>query len=120
MEYSLLVEDFVRSLLVGKKYNFAIASCGSFGRRELSPYSDIDIMFIAESIEKNKENISELVTKFWDNGIEVSHTLREFSDIKKYFNEDLHTFTNFLKHDLFMVPIKYIIDGMKRYFILYR
>jgi [protein-PII] uridylyltransferase len=97
LEYSLLVEDFVRSLLAGKKYDFAIASCGSFGRRELSPFSDIDIMFIAESIDKNKSDISELVTKFWDNGIEVSHTLREFSDIKKYLHEDLHTFTQFFE-----------------------
>ena len=97
LEYSLLVEDFVRSLLVGKKYDFAIASCGSFGRRELSPYSDIDIMFIAESIDKNKSDISELITRFWDNGIEVSHTLREFSDIKKYLYEDLHTFTQFFE-----------------------
>ena len=97
LEYSLLVEDFVRSLLIGKKYNFAIASCGSFGRRELSPYSDIDIMFIAESIEDNKKEIAELVTKFWDNGIEVSHTLRDFFDIKKYLNEDLHTFTQFFE-----------------------
>lgn len=97
LEYSLLVEDFVRSLLVGRKYNFAIASCGSFGRRELSPYSDIDIMFIAESIDKNKSDISDLITKFWDNGIEVSHTLREFSDIKKYLYEDLHTFTQFFE-----------------------
>ena len=97
LEYSLLVEDFVRSLLVGRKYSFAIASCGSFGRRELSPYSDIDIMFIAESIDKNKSDISDLITKFWDNGIEVSHTLREFSDIKKYLYEDLHTFTQFFE-----------------------
>ncbi len=97
LEYSLLVEDFVRSLLIGKKYNFAIVSYGSFGRRELSPYSDIDLMFIAESIEENKANISQLITQFWDNGIEVSHTLREFSDIKKYLNEDLHTFTQFFE-----------------------
>ena len=79
------MEDFVRSLVEGKKYNFAIASCGSFSRRELSPHSDIDIMFIAESIDDNKKSITELITKFWDNGIEVSHTLREFSGYRKIF-----------------------------------
>ena len=35
MEYSLLVEEFVRTIADNKKYNFALASAGSFSRREL-------------------------------------------------------------------------------------
>lgn len=97
MNYSLLVEEYVRSLVPEKKYNFSLASSGSFSRRELSPFSDIDMIFISDSVEKSYNDISELVTLFWDNGIEVSHTVRDFSDIKKYLNEDLHTFTQFFE-----------------------
>lgn len=96
-EYSLLIEEFIRAVAGNKKYNFALASAGSFSRREFSPYSDIDIIFIAESIEDNAREISELVTKFWDNGLEVSHTVRDFSDIPKYVLSDLHTFTQFFE-----------------------
>lgn len=95
--YSLLVEEFIRTLSAGKKYNFALVSCGSFSRRELSPFSDIDLMFITEKVEGNEEDISELVTKFWDNGIEASHTVRDFSDLVKYLESDLHTFTQFFE-----------------------
>ncbi|GBD88536.1 bifunctional uridylyltransferase/uridylyl-removing enzyme [bacterium BMS3Abin03] len=97
MEYSLLVEEYIRELAGGKRYKFVVASAGSFSRRELSPYSDIDLMFIADSISENEKEISRLVTQFWDSGIEVSHTAREFSDIDKYLLTDLHTFTQFFE-----------------------
>jgi [protein-PII] uridylyltransferase len=95
--YSLLVEELILSLAPKKKYNFALVSSGSFSRRELSPYSDIDLMFISDSVEGNEEDISELVTKLWDHGVEISHTVRDFSDLAKYLENDLHTFTQFFE-----------------------
>ena len=97
LEFSLLVEEFIRSLAGDGKYNFALASAGSFSRRELSPYSDIDLMFITDSVADNEKDIVEFVTRLWDNGIEVSHTVREFPDIKKFIETDLHTFTQFFE-----------------------
>ncbi len=96
-EYSLLVEEFIAKIAGKKKYNFALTSAGSFSRRELAPFSDIDLIFISESVQTDKEDIIQLVTKFWDCGIEASHTVRDFSDIDKYLNEDLHTFTQFFE-----------------------
>jgi [protein-PII] uridylyltransferase len=95
VQYSMLVEEFIRSIASNKRYKFALASAGSFSRRELSPFSDIDIMFITESFEESKEDISDLVKTFWDSGIEAAHTIRDFSDIKKYLTSDLHTLTQF-------------------------
>ncbi|HSD63930.1 MAG TPA: HD domain-containing protein, partial [Ignavibacteriaceae bacterium] len=95
--YSLLVEEFIRSLAADGRYNFALASAGSFSRRELSPFSDIDLMFITDSVADNEKDIIDIVTKLWDNGIEVSHTVREFSDIHKFIKSDLHTFTQFFE-----------------------
>lgn len=97
VEYSLLVEEFIRSLAGTKRYMFVLASAGSFSRRELSPYSDIDLIFIANSVAENESDISNLVKTFWDSGIEVSHTVRDFSDIEKYLLSDLHTFTQFFE-----------------------
>ena len=97
VSYSLLVEEYIRELSGENRHTFVLASAGSFSRRELSPYSDIDLMFITNSIEENKDSIAYLVTKFWDNGLEASHTLREFSDIENYLHTDLHTFTQFFE-----------------------
>ena len=96
-EYSILIEEYIRAVAGKSKYNFAVASAGSFSRREFSPYSDIDVIFIAESVDENAKEIAELVTSFWDNGIEVSHTVKELSDIQKYLLSDLHTFTTFFE-----------------------
>ncbi len=97
LNLSLLVEEFIRSLAGGGKYNFALASAGSFSRRELSPFSDIDLMFITDSVADNEKDIIEFVTRLWDNGVEVSHTVREFSDVTKFIESDLHTFTQFFE-----------------------
>lgn len=93
--WSLLVEKYIHQVLEGTKLEFAIASVGSFSRRELSPYSDIDLMFIFEKVKGNEKLIQKCVTNLWDAGIEVSHTVREFSDIKKFINDDLEAFTQF-------------------------
>jgi len=102
LEYSLFIEEQIYKLANHKKYNFALVSAGSFSRRELSPFSDIDLMFIANSVQDVKGEISELIQKFWDNGIDVSHTVREFSDIPKFLKADLHTYTQFFETRLLL------------------
>lgn len=95
--YSVLIEDTIRIILAGKDFNFTLASAGSFSRRELSPYSDIDLMIISRSIADDDAKIKDVITSLWDGGIEASHTVREISDIKKYLDTDLHTFTQFFE-----------------------
>jgi len=95
--YSLLVEEFIIKVLTGQKLNFVIASGGSFSRRELCPYSDIDLMFILPQVEGNQKDIQNCVTMLWDCGIEVSHTVRDFDDMKKFMGEDLQAFTQFFE-----------------------
>jgi len=95
--YSVLIEDTIRIILSDNKFSFALASAGSFSRRELSPYSDIDLMIISESIEKDDSDIKKVITSLWDGGIEASHTVRELSDIQKYLSTDLHAFTQFFE-----------------------
>jgi len=97
MEYSLLVEEFIRTIIPNNNYEFTLASAGSFSRRELSPYSDIDLMFINENVDGNESYISEIITRLWDYGIEVSHTIRDYTDLAKYLESDIRTFTQFLE-----------------------
>ncbi|HPI36373.1 MAG TPA: HD domain-containing protein [Ignavibacteriaceae bacterium] len=95
--YSITIEQLIRDLTKGNALPFVIASCGSFSRRELSPYSDIDVMFIVDSVEKAENEIQKIVTGLWDTGIEVSHTIRTISDIKHFLEDDLHAFTQFFE-----------------------
>ena len=68
---NILVEEFIYRALASKKLDCVIAASGSFSRRELSPYSDIDLMIIFKEIAGNEEQIREVVTLLWDVGIEI-------------------------------------------------
>jgi len=108
VRWSLLVEEYILRVLSGVKMECAVASVGSFSRRELSPFSDIDLMFVFENVKGNEKLIQSCVTNLWDAGIEVSHTVREFSDIKKFLEEDLEAFTQFF-------DTRFIIGSEKLY-----
>ena len=108
MTWSVLVEEYILHALKNMKLECAVASVGSFARRELSPYSDIDIMFIFDKVEGGNKVIKDSVTVLWDSGIEVSHTVRDFTDIKKFLKEDLHAFTQFFE-------TRFIIGNKKVY-----
>ena len=97
INYSLLVEEYIFRALAGQKFKYVLVAAGSFSRRELSPYSDIDLMFILDKIEGHEKEIEESVTLLWDIGIEISHTVREFSDIEKFLEDDLTSFTQFFE-----------------------
>lgn len=114
--YSLLVEEYIIRILKGIKINCAVASVGSFSRRELAPFSDIDIMFIFDSVEGNDDLIKESVTRLWDAGIEVSHTVREYSDIEKFLNTDLHAYTQFLETRFILGNAKVYNEWNKKVF----
>ena len=97
VQFSLLVEEYIQKIVKPGKYEFALASVGGFSRRELSPYSDIDMMFITGSVENDKDEIERIIQELWDCGIEASHTVREFSDLQKFLTDDLHSFTQFFE-----------------------
>lgn len=97
INYSLLIEEYIFKVLAGKKVNFVLVAAGSFSRRELSPYSDIDLMFIADEVAPNQKSIEESVAALWDIGIEISHTVREFSDVDRFLQNDLTSLTQFFE-----------------------
>jgi [protein-PII] uridylyltransferase len=96
-KFSILLENTIREIIADEKFNFAVAAAGSFSRRELSPYSDVDLMIISENVENDKNEIVSLITKLFDAGLEVSHTVRESSDILRFRDSDLHAFTQFFE-----------------------
>lgn len=95
--FSLEVENLIRRVAGHQDFSFAVVSGGSLSRRELAPYSDIDITIISSDSKKDSEQISAFITLMWDSGLEISHTVRELDDISKYSTTDLHVFTSLLE-----------------------
>jgi len=79
---------------------FAVAAFGGYGRRELTPFSDIDIMFLLPRAQPSKameEIIRQTLVALWDMGYKVGHSTRSIHQAIKQANSDLITKTSMLE-----------------------
>ncbi len=68
-----------------------LVALGGYGRRELAPYSDIDLMFLfAPSQEAKARSVSTAILHaLWDLGFQVGHSLRTTADCMAMGRTDL-------------------------------
>jgi [protein-PII] uridylyltransferase len=75
-----------------------LIAVGGYGRNELFPYSDVDILALtSEKSIENDENISQFITKCWDIGLKIGHSVRNLAEVKEEFNANISTATNLLE-----------------------
>jgi len=63
--------------------NVAMLAVGGFGRRELFPYSDVDVLILVEKETQGaslKEPLSEFIRLMWDSGLRLSHSVRTIGE----------------------------------------
>jgi len=61
----------------------AVVAVGGYGRRQLFPFSDVDLLLLFESeklAEANKAAISQYLQRLWDSRLRVSHSVRTVSE----------------------------------------
>src|ERR1700689_3368936 len=60
----------------------ALIAVGGYGRGELHPYSDIDILVLvpAPLAENERASVEQLVAFLWDIGLEVGHSVRTVAE----------------------------------------
>ncbi|QCT94266.1 HD domain-containing protein [Caminibacter mediatlanticus TB-2] len=68
-----------------------IIALGSYGREQLSIYSDIDIMIVYKDIPgyNTKIIIENFITMLWDLGLKIGHRVHEINDLFPASNEDI-------------------------------
>ena len=71
-----LGNSFTESVPAGG--GFALVALGGYGRRELYPFSDIDLMLLYEPAQKDELNtlVEAILYPLWDTGLEVGHAVR--------------------------------------------
>lgn len=74
-----------------------IAAVGGYGRCQLSPYSDLDLITVYDDNEESSETkVSEMVRSLWDLGWSVSHTYLTLEEVKSNCNTNLDFISSLL------------------------
>ncbi len=86
-----------------------LAAVGGFGRGELCPYSDVDILFLSGPCSREEEGriaeiVQEVLYTLWDIGLQVGHSTRRVEETVDYANRDLLTKTSLLEARLVAGP----------------
>ena len=100
-----------------KNFEFSIIATGGFGRKELAPHSDIDILFLHSL--KDKKNLKSLVKPIlhtlWNLGLRVGYATRTIQECIIYSKKELDVCTSILE-SRFIVGNKKIYENlMKQY-----
>ena len=79
--------------------DICLVAVGGYGRGELHPHSDIDILILLDDKvdEKYNEQMQLFVTFLWDIGLEIGSSVRSLSDCVRFAKEDITVATNMLE-----------------------
>ena len=75
----------------------SLFAVGGYGRKELQPYSDIDILIFGEGYEPFAEEIANFIRLLWDIGYEVGHAVRNSQQTIDAAKDDVATATNLVE-----------------------
>lgn len=77
----------------------ALIAVGGYGRMELHPSSDIDLMILLDERDPDQysEPLTELLTFFWDIGLEVGHSVRTVAECISEAKQDITIATNIME-----------------------
>ncbi len=110
-EQSFLVDQLIRTLhdfVAEHVYplanptsgeRLAIVAVGGYGRGELAPYSDIDLLFLLpyKQTPHTEQVVEYLLYMLWDLGLKVGQATRSVADCLRYARQDLTIRTSLLE-----------------------
>ena len=92
----------------------ALVAVGGYGRAELHPYSDVDILLLLPKKlpADHKSQLGDFVTALWDVGLEIGHSVRTVKQCRVEAKADLTVATSLMESRLIGGPIE-LYDDMR-------
>ncbi|MBF0110104.1 MAG: [protein-PII] uridylyltransferase [Magnetococcales bacterium] len=95
--------------------SLALVATGGYGRGELSPYSDVDLLFILpnDNRSRNEQLVERMLYCLWDLGMDVGHAVRQLEDCVQQARQDLEVRTSMLE-SRYLAGNRELFDAYKR------
>ncbi|MEZ5558372.1 MAG: [protein-PII] uridylyltransferase [Pseudomonadales bacterium] len=106
-ERCALFDEVVREIWRAKvpaaeQKDMAVYAVGGYGRGELFPHSDIDLLILARRPARQRARITEFLHCVIDLNVEVGHSVRSLRDCKREAQQDLTVATALFERRLLM------------------
>ena len=76
----------------------AMVAVGGYGRGELHPHSDIDLLFLlGDNSEGCRDELASFLTLLWDIGLNIGHSVRTVPECVERAAEDITILTNLME-----------------------
>ncbi|GIU34423.1 bifunctional uridylyltransferase/uridylyl-removing protein GlnD [Shewanella schlegeliana] len=88
------------------QFPIALVAVGGYGRGELHPQSDVDLLFLTEGelSQDAEQALSAFIAFIWDAGLEVGHSVRSIEQTLEQGRADITVATNLLESRLLCGP----------------
>ena len=92
--------------------SLGLFAVGGYGRGELHPFSDIDILILGEqsAIESSTEALTTFTTRLWDFNLDIGHAVRSFEDCKTLARDDITIATSLIESRPISAKIEMLRD----------
>lgn len=81
------------------EYQITLIAVGGYGRGELHPFSDVDILLLTQEVTEPEleEKISSFITQLWDVKLDIGHSVRSVKECLKQAVNDVTVATNLME-----------------------
>ncbi|MEE2684441.1 MAG: [protein-PII] uridylyltransferase [Pseudomonadota bacterium] len=100
IEIDLIISDAFKIFLSEFTDKISLISVGGYGRSELHPCSDIDLLIITNNKRNNQINksITKFITFLWDIGLDVGHSVRTNKENIQLARKDQTIYTTIIEN----------------------
>lgn len=98
---ALFIDDLLGALWDIRDWGesqLALVAVGGYGRGELHPHSDIDLLFLlGDNCDSCQEELSDFLTLLWDIGLNIGHSVRTVEECATQAQKDITVLTNLME-----------------------